>query len=205
MAITTSISISTGAVIAMIAATVASTAAAITSAAIQAQQQNAQIKYQQEVQRQNAIAAQNHAEAEARERRLRVAKVQAAARAKMAASGVDSTSGSFLDLVGQGAAHGEMDVLKAKFDGDASAWAINTKIGELETQKQNVALNAGIAGIGAFADSMGKYGGSLFGGGGVSGSPTSGSAISAAGGNPAGASGAGYSGILPAVGTGVKP
>lgn len=166
MAITTSITVSTGAVIAMIAATVASTAAAITSAAIQAQQQNAQIKYQQEVQRQNAIAAQNKAAAEAKERRMRVAKVQAAARAKMAASGVDSTSGSFLDLLGQGAAHGEMDVLKAKFDGDASAWAINTKIGELETQKQNVALNASIAGIGAFADSMGKYGGSLFGGSG---------------------------------------
>lgn len=164
MAITTSISVSTGAVIAMIAATVASTAAAITSAAVSAQQQNAQIKYQQEVQKQNAIAAKNHAAAEAKERRLRVAKVQAAARTKMAASGADSTSGSFLDLLGQGAAHGEMDVLKAKFDGDASAWAINTKIGELETQKQNVALNAGLAGVGALASSVEKYGGSLFGG-----------------------------------------
>lgn len=156
----------TTALIASAVAIVVSTATAVTSAAIQAQQQNAQIKYQQEVQRQNAIAAENKALAEAKARRTQVAKVQAAARAKMAASGVDSTSGSFLDLIGQGAAHGEMDVLKAKFDGDASAWAINTKIGELETQKQNVALNAGLAGVSAFANGVAKFGGAFSGIGG---------------------------------------
>lgn len=164
MAITTSITVSTGAVVAMIAATVASTAAAITASAIQSQQQNAQIKYQQEVQRQNIIAAQNKAAAEARDRRIQVSRQQAAARAKMATSGVDSTSGSFLDMLGNGAAAGEMDVLKAKFDGDATAWTLNNKINELETQKQNTWLNATVAGVGALGESIGKYGGSLFGG-----------------------------------------
>lgn len=131
---------------AIIATTVAASAAAIT-AGVQAQQQNAQIKYQQEVQRQNIIAAQNKAAAEARDRRIEVSRQQAAARAKMAASGVDSTSGSFLDMLGNGAAAGEMDVLKAKFDGDATAWTLNNKINELESQKQNVGLAAGLAGI----------------------------------------------------------
>lgn len=131
---------------AIIATTVAASAAAIT-AGVQAQQQNAQIKYQQEVQRQNIIAAQNKAAAEARDRRIEVSRQQAAARAKMAASGVDSTSGSFLDMLGNGAAAGEMDVLKAKFDGDATAWTLNNKINELETQKQNVGLAAGLAGV----------------------------------------------------------
>lgn len=131
---------------AIIATTVAASAAAI-AASVQAQQQNAQIKYQQEVQRQNIIAAQNKAAAEARDRRIEVSRQQAAARAKMAASGVDSTSGSFLDMLGNGAAAGEMDVLKAKFDGDATAWTLNNKINELETQKQNVGLAAGLAGV----------------------------------------------------------
>ena len=43
----------------MIALTVASIAVSVTSSVVQSQQQNAQIAYQQEVQRQNMIAAQN--------------------------------------------------------------------------------------------------------------------------------------------------
>ena len=141
---------------AIIATTVAASAAAIT-AGVQAQQQNAQIKYQQEVQRQNIIAAQNKAAAEARDRRIETSRQQAAARAKMAASGVDSTSGSFLDLIGQGAAAGEMDVLKAKFDGDVTAWTLNNKINELESQKQNVGLAAGLAGLEAGVNMATKF------------------------------------------------
>ena len=132
---------------AAIAMTTAAIAVSATSAAIQSQQQNAQIKYQQEVQRQNMIAAQNKADAEARTRRIESSRQQAAARAKMATSGVDSASGSFLDLVGQGAAAGEMDVLKAKFDGQAEMWSLNNKINELETQKSNTALNATLSGL----------------------------------------------------------
>lgn len=131
----------------MIALTVASIAVSVTSSVVQSQQQNAQIAYQQEVQRQNMIAAQNKADAEARMRRMETSRQQAAARAKMAASGVDSTSGSFLDLVGQGAAAGEMDVLKAKYDGQAEMWSLNNKINELETQKSNTALNATLSGL----------------------------------------------------------
>ena len=112
----------------MIALTVASIAVAVTSSVISSAQQNAQIEYQQKVQEQNIIAAQNKAAAEAKTRRTEAARQQAAARAKMAQSGVDSTSGSFLDLIGQGAAAGEMDVLKAKYDGDAEAWSLNNKI-----------------------------------------------------------------------------
>lgn len=129
------------------ATTLSAVALAATSAAMQSQQQNAQIKYQQEVQRQNMIAAQNKADADARTRRIESSRQQAAARAKMAASGVDSTSGSFLDLVGQGAAAGEMDVLKAKYDGQAEMWSLNNKINELETQKSNTALNATLSGL----------------------------------------------------------
>lgn len=132
---------------AVIAMTTAAIAVSATSAAIQSQQQNAQIKYQQEVQRQNMIAAQNKADAEARTRRIEASRQQAAARAKMAATGVDSTSGSFLDLIGQGAAASEMDVLKAKFDGQAEMWSLNNKINELETQKSNTALNATLSGL----------------------------------------------------------
>lgn len=132
---------------AVIAMTTAAIAVSATSAAIQSQQQNAQIKYQQEVQRQNMIAAQNKADAETRTRRIEASRQQAAARAKMAATGVDSTSGSFLDLIGQGAAASEMDVLKAKFDGQAEMWSLNNKINELETQKSNTALNATLSGL----------------------------------------------------------
>ena len=75
----------------------------------------------------------------------------------MAQSGVDSTSGSFLDLIGQGAAAGEMDVLKAKYDGDVDAWSLNNKINELETQKSNVALNATLSGLQAGISTASKF------------------------------------------------
>lgn len=124
---------------------VASVAIAATSTAVSVNQQNNQIAYQQEVLKQNAIAAQNKAAAEMKTRRNESLRKQAATRAQMAATGVDSSSGSFLDLVGQGAAAGEMDVLKAKHDGDSQAWALNTKINELETNKKNAWLEAGLA------------------------------------------------------------
>lgn len=136
---------------ATIALIAASVAIAATTTAIQVSQQNAQIKYQQEVERQNAITAQNKAAAEMKTRRTGASRQQAATRAKMAASGVDSTSGSFLDLVGQGAAAGELDVLKAKHDGDIQSWSLNNKINELETQKKNAWLEAGLAGVSAVA------------------------------------------------------
>lgn len=141
----------------MIALTVASIAVSVTSSVVQSQQQNAQIAYQQEVQRQNMIAAQNKADAEARTRRIEASRQQAAARAKMATSGVDSTSGSFLDLIGQGAAAGEMDVLKAKYDGQAEMWSLNNKINELETQKSNTALNATLSGLQAGISTASKF------------------------------------------------
>lgn len=125
----------------------ASVAIAATTTAIATAQQNAQIQYQQEVARQNAIAAQNKAAADMKLRREETMRQQASTRAKMAASGISSTTGSFLDMIGQGAAAGEMDVLKAKHDGDVEAWTLNNKINELETQKQNVALNAGLSGL----------------------------------------------------------
>lgn len=143
---------------ATIALIAASVAIAATTTAIQVSQQNAQIKYQQEVERQNAIAAQNKAAAEMKTRRTEASRQQAATRAKMAASGVDSTSGSFLDLVGQGAAAGELDVLKAKHDGDIQSWSLNNKINELETQKKNAWLEAGLAGAQAGVSSAATMG-----------------------------------------------
>lgn len=132
--------------VASVAIAATTTAIAASTTAIQTSQQNAQIKYQQEVERQNAIAAQNKAAAEMKTRRTKASRQQAATRAKMAASGVDSTSGSFLDLVGQGAAAGELDVLKAKHDGDIQAWSLNNKINELETQKKNAWVEFSLAG-----------------------------------------------------------
>lgn len=141
----------------MIALTVASIAVSVTASAVQSQQQNAQIKYQQEVMRQNQIAAKNKADAEMIRRKTEASRQQAAARAKMAQTGVDSTSGSFLDLIGQGATASEMDVLKAKYDGDADAWTLNNKINELETQKSNTALNATLSGIQAGISTASKF------------------------------------------------
>lgn len=145
---------------------VAAAAIAAVSTAVSTSQQNAQLKYQQEVERQNAIAAQNKAAAEMKSRRTEVSRTQAAARAKMAASGVDSTSGSFLDLVGQGAAAGELDVLKAKHDGDVQAWSLNNKINELETQKKNVWLESSLAAAEAAIGTGASMGGFSGGGGG---------------------------------------
>ena len=137
---------------------VASAAIAATSTAVSVNQQNASIAYQQEVMKQNAIAAQNKAAADMKSRRNAATRKQAAARAQMASTGVDSTSGSFLDLVGQGAAAGEMDVLKAKHDGDSQAWALNAKINELETNKKNAWLEAGLAGASAGISSAISFG-----------------------------------------------
>lgn len=124
----------------------ASAAVAATTTAISVNQQNAQIKYQQEVTKQNAIAAQNKAAADMKTRRTEAARAQASTRAAMASKGIDSTSGSFLDLVGQGAAAGELDVLKAKHAGDSEAWTLNQQINELQTQKKNAWLEASLAG-----------------------------------------------------------
>lgn len=109
-------------------------------------QQNAQVQYQQDVLNENAKAAQNEAAAEVKNRRTEAARAQARTRAQMAATGVSSQSGSFLDLIGQGAAAGELDVLKAKYAGDSKAWALNTEINALETQKKNAWLEGTLAG-----------------------------------------------------------
>lgn len=198
------------AVAASVATTLASAALAATTTAIGVNQQNAQISYQQEVAKQNAIAAQNKAAADMKTRRTEASRAQASTRAAMASKGIDSTSGSFLDLVGQGAAAGELDVLKAKYAGDADAWSLNNQINELETQKKNAWLEAGLAGAGEIAKNAGDI---------ISlastakssniGVPTSGEAISAAGGVVGGAvssagKGAskalGYFGKLPKIG-----
>ena len=147
------------------AATAALTAGAMAvgaaSSAMSASQNNAQIAYQQAVLAENARAAQNQAAAEMKKRREDAVRAQATTRAQMASTGVASTSGSFLDLIGEGAANAQMDVLKAKYDGDAQAWSINQSIAELETQKKNVGLEAGLAGAQAglsTAASMGAGG-----------------------------------------------
>lgn len=176
---------------------VASVAIAATSTAVSVNQQNNQIAYQQEVLKQNAIAAQNKAAAEMKTRQNESLRKQAATRAQMAATGVDSTSGSFLDLVGQGAAAGEMDVLKAKHDGDSQAWALNTKINELETNKKNAWLEAGLAGAQAGvqgAMSMGAFSG-------AGGAAEGGSSISSADGASMTSGGSGFSGMTAMEGT----
>lgn len=180
----------------------ASVAVAATTTAIATQQQNAQIAYQQEVYKQNQIAAQNKAAAEMKARRTEASRAQASTRAAMAAKGVDSSSGSFLDLVGQGAAAGELDVLKAKHEGDIESWSLNNKINELQTQKKNAWLEASLAGVQAGVSTAASMGAGAFKTGPKTpkGNPTSGGAISAGGGNPPGASGPGYSGTLPKIG-----
>ena len=180
---------------ALIALTV-QTATWSTYAAVQ--QHNTQVEYQQEVLKQNAIAAQNTAAADMKSRRNESTRKQAAARAQMASTGVDSTSGSFLDLVGQGAAAGEMDVLKAKHDGDSQAWALNTKINELETNKKNAWLEAGLAGAQAGisgAMSMGA------GAGGAGGGGEAGGSIGSADGASMTSGGSGFSGMTAMEGT----
>ena len=108
-------------------------------------QGNNSIGYQQGALYQDMVAAQNKAAAEMMTRRKEANRTQARTNAQIAATGIDATSGSFLDLIGQGAAAGEMDVLKAKYDGDASAWSLNNKINELETHKKNAFMEAGLA------------------------------------------------------------
>ena len=127
----------------------ASMVGAAATTATNANNQNAQIGYQQDVLRQNAIAAQNQAAAEMKTRRNESLRQQATTQAQMASTGIDSTSGSFLDLISQGAAAGEMDVLKAKHDGDTQAWNLNAKVNELESNKKNAWLEAGLAGASA--------------------------------------------------------
>lgn len=122
-------------------------ASGATLSAMGASQNNAQIAYQQAVLAENARAAQNQAAAEMKKRREDAVRAQATTRAQMASTGVASTSGSFLDLIGEGAANAKMDVLKAKYDGDAQAWSIAQSIAELETQKKNVGLEAGLMGV----------------------------------------------------------
>lgn len=179
----------------------ASVAIAATTTAVATAQQNAQIKYQQEVLKQDAIAAQNKAAAEMKTRRTEAARQQAATRAKMAASGVDSTSGSFLDLVGQGAAAGELDVLKAKHDGDVEAWTLNNKINELETQKKNAWLEASLAGAQAGLSTAVSAGvGSGTNSIGSTASKGTVTGMSPAVSETSGAASAGYSGTLPAIG-----
>jgi len=177
---------------------VASVAIAATSTAVSVNQQNNQIAYQQEVMKQNAVAAQNKAAAEMKMRQKESTRKQAAARAQMASTGVDSTSGSFLDLVGQGAAAGEMDVLKAKHDGDSQAWALNTKINELETNKKNAWLEAGLAGAQAGISGAMSMGAGAGGAGGAEGGASS---IGSADGASMTSGGSGFSGMTAMEGT----
>lgn len=149
------------------AATAALTAASIgiagASSFMGASQKNAQIQYQQDVAHQNAIFAQNKAAAEMKTRRNEALRQNASTLAAMSAKGVDASSGTFLDFVGQGAAAGELDVLKAKYEGDMEAWDYHQQINELQSQKKNAWLEAGLAGAKAGLNSVATKGAGVMG------------------------------------------
>ena len=166
-----------------VAVAAASAAIAIATSVSASNQQKTQINYQQAVAEQNKIAAQNEAQAKAKMVRAESIRQNAAAMAKMGASGIDASSGSFLDLAAQGANAGRMDELKALYGGEADSWSLNAKIGELETYKPNTALEAGLAGTGAFVSTFGSIYTTAKGAGAKTptGAPTNASGITGAG------------------------
>lgn len=143
---------------ARIALLVVGAVAAATLAGVSAAAQNKQIQYQQDIAKENTRVAQMKAAVDMKERQKKASRQQAATAARMASTGIDASSGSFLDLVGQGAAAGELDILKAKYEGDSKAWSLNNTVNELQMQKKNAWVEAGLAAGESVASSAGKMG-----------------------------------------------
>lgn len=145
---------------ASLAATAASGVMAAGGAIMQGQAQKKQATYQAAVERNNAQIAGWQAEdatkrgqiAEQRQR-LQVARLAGTQRAGMASSGVELTSGSPLDVLGDTAMLGELDALTIRSNAEREAYGFRAQQGNLTAQSgltQMAGRNASQAGyIGA--------------------------------------------------------
>jgi hypothetical protein len=124
-----------------IASTVASGVMAAGGAIKQGQAQKAQAKYQSAVERNNATIAGWQAEdatkrgqiAEQRQR-LATSRLAGAQRAGMASSGVELTSGSPLDVLGDTAQLGELDALTIRSNAEREAYGARVQQSSLTAQ-----------------------------------------------------------------------
>ena len=142
---------------------IASTAFSAIGQLQQGQAQSSAAKYNENIARNNAIAAQQQATANAETQRRRAAQVQGAMRASIGASGV-SAEGSALDLLESSAMAAEMDTQNILYQGKLKSMGY-TQTAELEKMRGRNAMSqaysgAGSALIGGFAKMGGFSGGS---------------------------------------------
>ena len=155
-----------------IVSALASTAIGVTSAIQQSKSAQAQYNYQAQVDRRNAIIAQQNADQkrqegieEARLQRIKTLQAVGSQQAAMAANGIDISSGTALDVIGDTAAQGELDALTTMYNSETEARAYENQSNNFNNQAnldilsgQNAykagRLNAAAAGFGGLSDGL---------------------------------------------------
>lgn len=175
--------ISAGVVAAIVSAvaTAASTAIGVASSIQQANAAQAQMDYQAQINKKNALIAQQNAEdkrqegiEEARMTRLKTAQRVGLQQSALAANGVDVAEGTALDIIEDTSAMGELDALTTRYNYEKQALAFEQQAGNFENQSnldiiagQNAynsgminAAATGISGLGQTASVASKWYGS---------------------------------------------
>ena len=173
--IATALGVSTAAVwagVASAAATAISTTLGVVGNVQQAKATQAQYNYQAQVDRRNAQIAQQNADQkrqegieEARQQRIRTLQAVGSQQAAMAANGIDISSGTALDIIGDTAATGELDALTTMYNSETEARAFEYQSNNFKNQSnldilsgQNAyragMTNAASAGFGGLSDGI---------------------------------------------------
>lgn len=179
--------ISAGIVAAIVSAvaTAASTTMGVIASQQQARAAQAQMDYQAQVNKKNAMIAQQNAEdkrqegiEESRMTRLKTAQKIGLQQSALAANGVDVSEGTALDIIEDTSAMGELDALTTRYNYEKQALAYEQQAGNFENQAnldiiagQNArsagtlnSISAGINGLGNMASVASKwYGGNSLG------------------------------------------
>ena len=164
--------------VASLAATAISTGAGIASSIQQSQAQAAQLEYQSKVAQRNADLAEQQASAQRMQgyeamqaERLKTAKLIGRQRAQAGASGVSLDSGSFLDVVEDTAATGEMQAINAYnqgidsgYNSEIQAWnyesqaaGYDSAAGQARSSGLMSAIGQGIGGIADMGSTWAKF------------------------------------------------
>lgn len=121
--------------------------------ALSSLQQSSQAKktaeYNAAVAQSNAAQAQAFADADAARARDEAARKQGAMRAKAAASGVDTGTGSVLDVLSDEALQNELDALNIEAKGAAEARSFNMQAEGFRKQARNIKRAAPLSALGA--------------------------------------------------------
>ena len=175
------------------------TAVSVTMGVIQTNQQKAMLEYQQKVNKQNAKASREAAQAKIENQRRQLKFTQGTQLARLGGMGA-LAEGSPLDIMGQTAGQAEYDNMVTEYEGEVQAIQFQQEAALNKYQSDIADYNLGLNVTGEVVKGAASIGSSLLGGAGGLGSSASGAATGVTPSITSASSSAGYTGTLPSIG-----